>query len=447
MRACVVALLLGAVPVSAAPSAVFERVDPLEVRTGIVRLRIVQAPIVEVPSVPDRPADETGDPATWSATRFVRLFAAEFRLETRRAGAEPVEDDRGTLLIALGASDPDALILEEKLRTHLGSLGPDAFVAPLAGIQEGAAPLDTLAMIAASPSWTCRLLPASPAAGLYSRTMGKESGNRDRVASTSITGFSSGEIPARLCPALVEVAAGTPPEEIRTLPVPRALRETRVEMEAVDRLSEEIRPGEVVLPAKVVWSRRKATGVASGKSTRQAWDGSSFRATQVLGEVEWDATTVPSALPPDLLAGGAYVARWSLRTNERRLGVDPRNETGAGAEITLALVPLVPPPVEGLESSRDDPIPVDLDANALRSEVARRLDGGATLDAATLEKALTEDPAGLEGAAWMLVVCRQDGTASFGLLPTSARSPVTNAPLFCAAVERMLPRAGRPSGS
>ena len=80
-------LLLAAVPI-------FDRVEPIDVRTGVIQLSTVEAPLLEVPE---------GDASTWRETRFARLYAIKFQLETRRR--ETVElEDRGAMVVSAGTS-------------------------------------------------------------------------------------------------------------------------------------------------------------------------------------------------------------------------------------------------------------------------------------------------------------------------------------------------------
>ena len=67
-----------------------------------------------------------------------------------------------------------------------------------------------------------------------------------------------------------------------------------------------------------------------------------------------------------------------------------------------------------------------------------RIAGESVLEVEKLENLLTQRY-GLWNQAFLLVVCRPDGTAWYGLLPTHGRNRVTNAAAVCAAMERRLP--------
>jgi hypothetical protein len=152
-------------------------------------------------------------------------------------------------------------------------------------------------------------------------------------------------------------------------------------------------------------------------------------------------TTASASLPLELLARGAHVSRWSVLERERRLGAHPSDEVRTVAVRIVAFIPVAP------AAFPDEPppstLPVELSAEQLRDDVAEVLDAASQVDGALLEAALrgepVQGPPWLQSEGWMTVLCREDGTAWFGLPPTAARSPVTNAAVFCGAMERMLP--------
>lgn len=412
-----------AVLLGLAASPVFERVQLREAHTGLVRLRTVEAPLIEVP-------DLRSEPPRWTEERFPRLYALEFALEIRRRDHPPVVERRGTLLLAVRASPDDLVLLDDRIRTGLGSLEPDAFVAPLAGWSEERPPLDKLAFLSsAAASWTCVLrADGAPAKATAYLRRGENMGS---------SGFSRGETMERVCAAMAAAATGAA-EEIRTLPGPRELHETAVSTEMVNGLPEERALQDLPsLPGGASWSKRQKEGEGSSVARRD--DGTIPSATFLSSGIEWEARSAAAAISPELLVGGAYVARWTLREKDRVLGIEPREMVEGPASLTIALVPVAPPaPPEG---SPPGPrlVPIRFDERAFQGEVSRRLDARAVVDAATMESALTEEPAGLGPEGMLMLVCRSDGTAWFGLPPTRTHSPVTNAPLLCAAMDRMLP--------
>ena len=152
------------------------------------------------------------------------------------------------------------------------------------------------------------------------------------------------------------------------------------------------------------------------------------------------AVTVPAELPPAAVTRGAWLSRFTLETVERRFGPLPTEELLDRSALLVALLPTFPAvPVDDSDrpqpAARRETYAIRFDPQAFLETVAQRLDRQAAVDAATVEEAVTLRPAGLESEGWVLVVCRPDGTADYGLPPTRARSRLTNADLFCAAAD------------
>ena len=414
-----------------AATVVFERVQPLEVRTGVVHLCTVQAPLLDVP-------DPKG--TAWRENRFARLYTLDFVLEAHGRDRS-AREDRGALLLALRAETGDLTALDDKLRSLLQSLGPDAFGLPLAGIQEGSPGFLGLAEISTEPSWACSRRGGPGSNGsttVYHRQTETGSDGQVRVLGTSSASSSNEEQARRVCGSFVQAAQGCAAEEIRTLPSPRELHEIRVEVEEASTLPREMRRQDILpLPEGVEVTKKRAPGTWSGDASSP----DRARGTYTDREVEWSVTTAPASLPLELLARGAHVSRWTVRERERRLGFAPTDEVHTTAVRTVAFFPIAP------ASFPDDPpsptLPVEFSAEQLRDDVAQALDAASQVDGALLEAALRGEPVmgpqWLRSEGWMTVVCRDDGTAWYGLPPTAARSSVTNSQIFCAAMERMLP--------
>lgn len=419
-----------------AGTVVFERVEPVEVRTGVVRLCSVQAPLLEVPDLEARPSR----PGAWREDRFARLYTVDFQLETRRRGGIE-EEDRGALLLAVRTGSQELLALDERLRSLLLSLGPDAFVRPLAGIEENAPDFLNLAEISTEPSWACSRRGGRGSIGsatMYSRKTERSPGEQVRVIGTSTASFSEENQARSVCETFLEAAHGCLSEEIRSLAVPRELHEWRVEMDEASTLPRELARDDVPpLPQGVERSKKTVPGTMMGTSLSA--DGS--QGSYIDREVEWAVRTAPSSIPLDLLAHGAHVSRWKITERQRRFGVLPRNDETVTAMRTVAFVPL--PPLAAPDERPAPLFPVELNAELFREDIGHVLDAASTLDGDVLELALRggsgAGPQWLRSEGWLMVVCREDGTAWFGLPPTAAWNVVTNAALICAAMERMLP--------
>ena len=399
------ALLLAATPV-------FERLVPMEVETGVIRLRTVEAPLLEVPDVRNW---ELGD---WSEHRFSRLYRMEFFLETRTAEGKVTLDERGALLVAPRMDNRDLQALDDTIRARLRGLGTDAFSATLAGFFLDPSPLAQMMYVSTAPSWAC--------------VRGKGFGDKGRAEAYIDNGARSMEFSGKVCASFWETTERAAVEEIRALSNPRRARETSVRVEATEPIPKEVPAAELApLPSGTTFTRGAATrkdhcgGIVNILSHGEyACDG-----------IAWNASTAPASISPDVLSRHAFVSRWTFEDVERTFGADPRRETRTRESLLMALLPV--------SHSSDAPAPeqriaVPFQPDAFRAEMARRLSMQATVSLEVLEQAFTQYGV-RELADLLLVVCRPDGTASFGLPPTLAQNTLTNAPIFCAAMERMLP--------
>ena len=415
----------------AAAVPVFERVEPTEIRTGVVRLRTLEGPLLEVPVLADD-WTVTG----WRNERFARLYAIQFFLETRREGHAPVVDELGALLLAVRGDQAELLARDERIRTRLSALGADAFTADRLQVLDTEPPFDQLQQLSEEPSWSC--------SGRYDRTRvlahrahfdrarRDSSGKAIRVA---LGWRGVADVSRRLCPGLLQAAETASAEELRTMPLPRELHELSVRVETARPLADEVDVGELLpLPPASSLSRRSVDTGASGETTKTPADGSSSYAKWLLARVEWEATTVPSSLSADRVARHASVSRWTIVETVRRLGPDVLRDERTTGGFTFALVPLA------ALAEPSSPVPLRLDQDAMLEEVGKRLDARSDVDVEVLEEAVVVRPEGLRSPpGWMSVLCRRDGTAWFGLPPTKARSPVTNPALVCAALDARLP--------
>ncbi|HET9298488.1 MAG TPA: hypothetical protein VFO11_00995, partial [Candidatus Polarisedimenticolaceae bacterium] len=347
----------------------------------------------------------------------------------------------GALFVAVRAGTEGLLDLEEQLHASLLSLGADAFARPLAGLQDESGVFPLLAVLSSEPSWACARVGARssrPAAAVYQRLTMAGPNGEVQVVGSSRSKFSVDGQDERLCAGFLRAARGCAPEEIRTLPSPRELHEVRVDMEEVSTLPGEMRREDLIpLPQGAKVTKQKAPGTWSGRSSTPNLAGGTY----VDREVEWSVTTAPSSLPIELLARGAHVSRWSLHQRKRVLGAHPREEIEATAVRTVAFLPVAP--AVFADETPPSTVAIQFSAELLREDVGEALNAASNVDAALLEAALrgepVQGPQWLQSEGWMTVLCRDDGTAWFGLPPTAARSQVTNAAVFCAAMERMLP--------
>lgn len=405
------ALLLAAAPV-------LERLVPLEVETGVVRLRTVEAPLLEVPDLrmgPDVRKWELGD---WSEQRFSRLYRIEFFLETRTAEGKVTLDERGALLVAARLADRDLQAVDDTIRARLRGLGTDAFSDTLAGFFLDPSPLAQLMYVSTAPSWSC----------VRGKGFGSTSG---RAEAYTANGARSMDFSGRVCTTFWQATEDAAVEEIRVLSNPRRARDISLRLETTDPIPKDILGRELApLPPGTTFTRGPATQDGCGGIMNILSHGEFS-----CDGTEWKADTQPASISPEVLPHHAFVSRWTYEEIERTFGADPRRETRTRESLLMALVPVAH---SSNAPAPDQQVVVPFQLDAFRAEMARRLAMQPAVSLEVLEQAFTQYGV-LELADLLLVVCRPDGTAWFGLPPTLARNTVTNAPLFCAAMERLLP--------
>lgn len=419
---------------------VYRRAVPVELRTGVVAVRAVHGALMDVP-VECEP--QGGGLTCREATRFPTVYAVGFELEkreTREDGPRIDLVDRGTVYLALRFDAADEEAFAEQLRQVLAGLSPDAFGESFAGLGDDKPPFASIREKSVEPSWTCFQDGSRLRATRHSRkTMVLPDGSSG-VASVSTDTYSGKEVTGPVCDGAASAVENAHPEEIRTTPLPHVLRETVVRSRIEDELVLEAYADDLVALPEGASFTMAPSGAGSGEATSTVREGTFSKASHTDNHVKRTAVTVPAELPSGAVTRGAWLSRWTIETVERRLGPLPGERVLDRDSLIVVLLPTLPPvPVDENDrprpTARRDTYPVRFDSEAFLEEVARRLDRQANLDLETLETAIAVYPAGLRSNGWILVVCRPDGTADYGVPSTRARSRVTNAALFCAAAD------------
>ncbi|HEX5043336.1 MAG TPA: hypothetical protein VFV75_10550 [Candidatus Polarisedimenticolaceae bacterium] len=410
-----VSSLLCALTLAGTP--VMERLVPLEVQTGVVRLRTVEAPLLEVPEVQKIRDVQNWELGDWSEQRFSRLYRMEFFLETRSADGEVTLEERGALLVAPRLEEQDLQALDDTFRDRLHALGTDSFSTTLAGFLQSPWPMERLLHRSTAPSWSC--------------VRGKGFGDQGRAEAFTGGGSRGMDFSGRVCATFWRASEGSAVEEIRALSSPRRARDAALRLEATEPIPKEVPAAELApLPSGTTFTR--------GVSAREGCGGTVTVLSHGLYHcegIEWKAETRSAAISPEVLTRHALVSRWTFEEVERTFGADPRRDIRIQEALLMAFVP-VAHSFDALAPEQRIAVPFDL--ASFRTELVRRLTMQPTLSLEALEKVLT-DHGVRELADLLLVVCRPDGTAWFGLPPTLAQNTLTNAAVFCAAMERMLP--------
>jgi hypothetical protein len=120
---------------------------------------------------------------------------------------------------------------------------------------------------------------------------------------------------------------------------------------------------------------------------------------------------------------------------ERLIPVETR--TGVVRLYTVETPLLELPTLEETKPTDPGPITPAFDAAAWVTEVAHKRDEAASLDGSVLESVAVDSDLG-RFQGFLLLACRDDGTAWYGLPPTCARSRILDPVPVCAAIQAKL---------
>jgi hypothetical protein len=246
------------------------------------------------------------------------------------------------------------------------------------------------------------------------------------------------------------------PEIVETLSSPERVHEIVVWHEDAVRLNSTDPDARIRRPegARLV-ARNVPKGSSADAEGGDKVEGRMVAQVRFAAGRKFEAMADPAVLPIEALDRAAWLHRWTIETVERRLGRDPEQRVIARAVFDVAYLATVPPEV-GMDSSRHDVsstfepgetkdappgASVSIDRDALVAWVTDELARTAVDSAERLEAAVGRPGAGLVSEGWIAVVCHEDGSARYRLLPTNAWNHVLNAELFCAALESRLARA------
>jgi len=428
----VMAIVSGGTAFGQSPVELYRRVTPLETTTGVISIR---ESIARELDVPDKCDDDSMECET--TRKFARVWRIDFEVETQRDmnGEALVEREaRGTAFLALAAEREDEESYDAYLRDALAGLGAAAFEEPYAGLRPDRRPFNGPVANGSARNVT-----------RYSRELTVGSDGAEHVSGTSSSGYRDEKTTGPLCSTLAAATDGAYPEIVRTMSTPRRLVEEVLSVDVSDLLSPNLYGDELVPLPEGSWLLRKAApGVehSTGLSSRNEV----IESRLAVDELEISGQILPAELPVGAARANVWHSRWTLEKVERRLGPFPEARLMDSWSLTVSLLPTWPPrdgdseePAETGRPNEDTSYPVRLDQAAFFARVGESLDFRAEMSPAVLADVIVRKISGLDSAGWILVVCRDDEEATWGLAPTHGRASLLNGDSFCGTVASYLP--------
>jgi hypothetical protein len=398
----------------------FSRADLVDTLTGQVEFRRAYPRELRLPL----PECAEGRWVCFENAMYGQVYELTFTAEKLFRGRDGVpaiaRTSHGRLLVALDLAKETEDDFEDALRADLAALSPAAFSLPQAGMgyMKGALS-QSLLVQSVRPAWVCAEL-----GGAYTCEIrvGRDKGY-------SADGEIGGDAGRRIAQGL----AGVPPEIIRTPPDVLAQKRTEVRFRSSSTL------------AGLTWSDRLATVPQGAKFTKRPLDGKktggirdtlggAFRGHEGrYGENERDVLLPSASL--ELLGVPMWVGKWRFDTTHETFGETPTIKHDAPVSVVLAVVPISDPLMDDLSRAQ---AALTVPAEVLVDSVVAFFKHNAKLDPSLVEEALWEPKFWPGTGDWLIVACRDDGTARYGIAPFASAAVVTNPREACAAIRREL---------
>jgi hypothetical protein len=381
------------------------------------------------------------------------LFRFEFyqrTQENREGSTVGYEEPAGAIFMATDFNDADRESFLEEVADTLTGLSAEAFDIPLAGLGPSHPPFDksTLAPRSIRPTWLCYRTYGVTRAVRFHRHE-DESGLRG-------VGAKHYDIPPTpVCNEIESATRSSFPETHWTLSSPRRMLERVVEH--VDAVSLDDDPRSLAArPDGVLLVKQRMVNEGSIDAASVTED-EVTRATHASNGWRYDAWAPPAAMPIGALDQNAWLQAWTVRAVEREFGAEPRSRVLDEATTFVALIPTLPaaafaddPRPDGsyavsssgrldaelLEPSADEPPRID--RSSFVDQVLEELEAHGGDPQVAIDRSLLRPISGLVSEGWIVVVCEPGGEGIYSLPPTRAGNRVTNAGLFCAALETRL---------
>ena len=445
--AVVVALLFVGLPPPVRGEALYRRATVLEGRVGKVSVRSAYGVRLDVL------ANCAGNPTGRGEQVYDAVFRMDFaseRHEALDAEVARTEEPRGSILLGVKFSQSDLATFKDELDGWTRKLSAEAFVEPFAGLALMTTPFDgpTLGARAERPTWVCFESGESSAAGCFDRRV-EVGPDGPAVVGTAVHTYT--KPPTPVCEQMRAATEGSLPQVVETMLVPGRVSEVVVDYAEVVRIDSVDPEALAARPeGMLLFKRRFPEGITASAS---GTGGGLAHVTCTEGGWKWDAYTAPATLPLDALDTNAWLFRWTVETVERQLGPHPKERIVSRTSASVAYLPTLPAalveaPSDGAISNDEEPPaeftqpraegPATVDRQGFLDSIAARLERYRGEPRVLLDELVRRPERGLESEGWIVVICPDDGPASYHLPPTTASGRLTNADLFCAALEARL---------
>jgi hypothetical protein len=424
LLSCVVAVLAQTVTFvsNAEEEILYTRVDVLEATTGEVEFRRAYTQRLALPQ-----AECEGGEFTCTEDRiYGEVYSLTFseELVSRRPDgkAELEREPRGQLIVAVDLSPESEDFLEEALVAHLEGLSVTSYSRPHAGMGYLRGPLSKQAILQSSlPAWVCAELNGDYIFQLV------VSENEEFLRSYERTG----EVAYRACRVIEDAVEDVSAEILRTMPDIRAQVRHAVSMRSASTLTGLTWSDELAsIPDAVTFEKRRLDGQKTG-GARDRREGVYRGHEGRYGDVERDVLIPSAAL--NVVEAPMWVTRWSFEAAREDFGAQPEVVHESSASIVMAVLPVTDPLMAELSRTR---IPLHVPEERLVEEAIARFEHSAVLAPSLVEVTFSYPENWPAHGDWMVVSCRDDGSARYGIAPFSVAAEVANPRETCAVIMR-----------
>ncbi|RMG43519.1 MAG: hypothetical protein D6718_12025 [Acidobacteria bacterium] len=247
-----------------------------------------------------------------------------------------------------------------------------------------------------------------------------------------------GPLAAEACGVMAEAVSEAAPRTIRTGRLARVVRRRDVTLEEGSSLEAAFWSDALAeLPGAIAFGKREVGDRPTGSILD--WKGRTLVAREGRYHgVERTLRAGPAAL--DLAGRPLWAARWRFETRLERFGAHPSADAVEVSSLLVAAVPIRDPLMDRETASRT---PLWVPARELVDRAVRRIDSAAAPGPRQVLEALADPSLWPAAGDWLLVACREDGTARYAIAPAAPEVEVENAGEVCAAAEEVLAPAGR----